>query len=97
MYAPERHQEILTLARSFEWDVNGDTVAALVRFRASPGKRDADADGVRDKRDACPRVPSERKGGCPRQVVRVEAAKRGDGLAGTVVGDRSAPPGPTRR
>ena len=56
---------------------NGDF--ALARYLSEPGKHDADADGVLDKRDRCPEAFGPRKGrGCgvvKRSFIRVRSDK----------------------
>ena len=38
----------------------------VARYLMQPGRRDQDADGIRDRRDPCPRGFSKRRRGCPK-------------------------------
>jgi uncharacterized delta-60 repeat protein len=45
---------------------SGEGVVGVARYLMGAGRRDQDADGIRDKPDRCPKGYSKRRRGCPR-------------------------------
>jgi uncharacterized delta-60 repeat protein len=47
------------------WTESDGELLGIARYLGHPGRRDQDADGIRDRRDRCPRGFSKRRRGCP--------------------------------
>lgn len=61
---------------------------AIARLKVAAGPHDADADGLRDRHDRCPRRYAKRPGGCRALAVEVRLKRGGrKRLAGRVVSD----------
>jgi hypothetical protein len=67
-----------------------DLSPTVARFLAAPGgPDDADADGVVDSEDACPRRAAEHPDGCQRAEVPIDLERRGRSFRGTVEAHRA--------
>jgi hypothetical protein len=59
-----------------------------MRFLLTPGRHDADADGLVDRKDRCPRVAGRRRDGCPALPVKITAQRGDHTIGGEIRGPR---------